>query len=55
MVDAKILGISYDAVENPYRGKFQKKKKTFFASAQGILLGHLVGKKSFNFHNKQPN
>jgi hypothetical protein len=26
MVYAKILGISYDAVENPNRGKFQQKK-----------------------------
>jgi hypothetical protein len=26
MVYAKILGISYDAVENPNRGNFQQKK-----------------------------
>jgi hypothetical protein len=53
MVYAKILGISYDAVENPNWGKFQQ-KKTFFALVQGILWRNLVGKKSFNFHNKQP-
>jgi len=60
MVYNKILGISYDAVENPNRGKFQQKKKKnllcfgsrffFFFGGGGdlVVISNQIGTRYFS-------